>query len=60
MCFFIELGRHVNHGERMNSITFGGHLSKLKVKMGVIDKCGVCGDAMLCVVIFLFYSFIAA
>ena len=52
MCFFIKLGRHVSHGERMNSIDFRGHRSKMKVLRGIIDKCGVCGDATLCVVIF--------
>ena len=31
MCFFIELGRQVNHGERINTIDFGGHRSKYKV-----------------------------
>ena len=39
----------------MNSLTFGGHLSKLKVKMSIIDKCGVRGDATLCVVIFDYF-----
>ena len=24
VCFFVKLGRHVNHGERMNLIDFGG------------------------------------
>ena len=24
MCFFMELGRHVNHGVRINPIDFGG------------------------------------
>ena len=52
MCLFIELCRHVYHGERMNSIDFGGYRSKVKVRMGIIDKYGVRGDAMLCVVIF--------
>ena len=46
-----KLGKHVNHGERMNSIDFGGHRSKLKVRMGIIDKCRVRGNATLCVVI---------
>ena len=40
------------HGEMMNSIDFGGYRSKVKVKMGIIDKCGVHGEATLCVVIF--------
>ena len=43
-----------------NPIDFGGHSSKVKVAMGIIDKCGVRGDATLCVVIFskihLFHS----
>ena len=52
VCFFIKLGRHVIYGERMNSIDFGGHRSKVKVMKGIIDKCGVYGDATLCVVIF--------
>ena len=52
VCFFIELGRHVNHGEAINSIDFGGHRSKLKVRMGIIDKCQMRGDATLCVNIF--------
>ena len=42
------------HGERMNSIDFGCYRSKVKVTMTmcIIDKCGVRGDATLCVVIF--------
>ena len=52
MCFVIKLGRNVNHGERMNSIHFGGHTSKVKVMMGIIDKYGVRWDAALCVIIF--------
>ena len=36
----------------MNSIDFGGHRSKVKVMKGIIDKCGVRGDATLCVLIF--------
>ena len=44
--------KHVNHGERMNPIDFGGYRSKVKVTMGIIESCGVCGDATLCVVIF--------
>ena len=36
----------------MNSIDFGGHGSKVKVTSGIIDKCGMRGDATLCVVIF--------
>ena len=33
-----------------------GHRSKLKIMIGIIDKCGVRGDATLCVVIFIFGS----
>ena len=38
----------------VNLIDFGGHSSKVKVTMGIIDKCGVRGDATLCVVMFTF------
>ena len=31
MCFFVKLGRHVSHSERMNPIDFGGQRSKVKV-----------------------------
>ena len=51
MYFFIKFGRHVNHDE---PYWFGGHSSKVKVMMGIIDKCGLHGDATLCVVIFIF------
>ena len=37
----------------VNPIDFGGYSSRVKVMMGIIDKCGVCGDSTLCVVIFL-------
>ena len=37
----------------VNPIDFGGHRSKVKVRMVIIDKCGVLGDATLCVVIFI-------
>ena len=33
--FFVKLGRHVNHDERMNPIYFGGQRSKVKVKMDI-------------------------
>ena len=36
----------------VNPIDFGGHCSKVKVVMGIIDKFGLRGDATLCVVIF--------
>ena len=38
----------------VNPIDFGGHSSN--VTMGIIDKCGVRGDATLCVVIFRYRS----
>ena len=31
MCFFIKLGRHVSHIERMDPFDFGGQRSKVKV-----------------------------
>ena len=34
-CFFVKLGRHVNHGERMIPIDFGGQRSKVKVTMDI-------------------------
>ena len=34
-CFFVKLGRHVNHGKRMNPLNFGGHRSKVKVTMDI-------------------------
>ena len=36
----------------VNPIDFGGHNSKVKVMMGIIDKCGVRGDTTLCFVMF--------
>ena len=36
----------------VNPIDFGGQISKVKVMMGIIDKCGMRGDATLCIVIF--------
>ena len=39
----------------VNRIEFVGHGPKLKVTMGIIDNCGVRGDAMLCVGIFGFH-----
>ena len=38
----------------VNPIDFGGHSSKVKITMVIIEKCGVRGDATLCVVIFKF------
>ena len=37
----------------MNSIDIGGQMSKVKVMKGIIDKCGVRGDATLCVVSYI-------
>ena len=34
-CFFVRLGRHVNHDERMNPIDFEGQRSKVKVTMDI-------------------------
>ena len=33
--FFVKLGRHVNHDERMNPLDFGGGRSKVKVTMDI-------------------------
>ena len=33
--FFIKLGRHVYHGERINPIDFEGQMSKVKVTMDI-------------------------
>ena len=41
----------------VNSIDFGGHSSMVEVMIGIIDKCGVRGDATLCVVIFCWAAF---
>ena len=35
MYFFIKLGRHVNHYERMDPIDFGDQRSKVKVTMDI-------------------------
>ena len=34
-CFFVKLGRHVNHDEKMNPIDFGGQRSEVKVTMNI-------------------------
>ena len=34
-CFFVKLGRHVNHDERMNPIDFGGQRSKFNVTIDI-------------------------
>ena len=34
-CFFVKLGRHVNHDDRMNPIDFGGQRSKVKFTMDI-------------------------
>ena len=49
MCFLINSADMLT---MVNPIEFEGHSSRVKVMMGLIDKCGVRGDAMLCVVIF--------
>ena len=36
----------------VNRVDFLGHSSKVKVTVAIIDKCGMRGDATLCVVIF--------
>ena len=33
--FFVQLGRHVSHNERMNPIDFGGQRSKVKVTIDI-------------------------
>ena len=43
----------------MNSIDFGGHRSEVKAMIAIIYKCGVRGDATLCVVIFNYSCIIA-
>ena len=41
MYFFITLGRHVNYGERMDPIDFGGQRSKVKVTIDIYGtRCG--------------------
>ena len=34
-CFFVKLGQHLHHDERMNPIDFGGRRSKVKVTMNI-------------------------
>ena len=38
MYIFIKLGRHVNHGERMDPIDFGGQRSKVKVTIDIFGN----------------------
>ena len=38
MCFVIKLGRHVNHGKRMNPIGFEGQRSKVKVTINIYGE----------------------
>ena len=38
MCFFINLGRHVSHSERMDPIDFGDQRSKVKVTIDIYGK----------------------
>ena len=40
----------------VNPIDFGGHSSKVKVTMVIIDNYGVRGDATLCFVIFIDFA----
>ena len=35
VCFFVKLGKHINHDKRMNPIDFGGRSSKVKVTMDI-------------------------
>ena len=42
MCFFIKLGRHVSHIEKIDPIDFGGHRSKFKVTIALYEKMLVC------------------
>ena len=35
MFFFVEIGRHVNHGARIITIDFGSHRSKFKVTIDI-------------------------
>ena len=37
-CFFVKLGRHVNHDERINPIDFGGQRSKVKIAMDTYEN----------------------
>ena len=36
--YFVQLGRHINHDERMNSIDFGGQRSKVKVTKDIYEN----------------------
>ena len=42
----------------VNPIDLGGQSLNVRVTIGIIDKCGVCGDATLCVVIFFILVFL--
>ena len=53
MGFFIKLSRHVNKGERMNSIDFGDHRSKVTNMKGTIGKCGLRRDALFSLLYFI-------
>ena len=37
-CFFVKVGRHINHDERMNPICFGDERSKVKVTMDIYEN----------------------
>ena len=43
----------------MNSIDFGDHRSEVNAMIAIFYKCGVRGDATLCVVIFVNYTVVA-
>ena len=38
MCYFIKLGRHVSHSERMDPFDFGGHRSQVKVTLDLLGN----------------------
>ena len=38
MCFFIKLGRHVSHSQRLDPIDFEGQRLKVKVTMDIYDN----------------------
>ena len=44
MYFFIKLGRHVHHDERMNPIDFWDQRSKVKVTMDIYGATRCSGD----------------
>ena len=38
VCYFIKLGRHVSHSEKMDPIDFGGQRSKVKVTIDMYEN----------------------